>query len=68
MAFALRWEHLAGSELRSNMVCLLLSGSHSGCIAEKTVVGGSRGGETREEATAISRQERMMLDQSAGEE
>lgn len=50
------------------MVCLLLSRSHSGRIAEKTVVGGSGGREAREEATAISRQERMMLDQSAGEE
>lgn len=68
MAFTLIWEYLAGSELRSNMVYLLLSQGHSGCIAEKTVVGESGGRETIEAATAISRQERMMSDQSAGGE
>ena len=47
------------------MACLLLKRGHSGCVAGNSVVGGGGRRETREEATAVTRQERMALDQGA---
>lgn len=55
-AFPPRWEPSEGSEQRGSMACLLLQRGRSGCAAGNSVVGGGGGRETREEATAVTRQ------------